>query len=312
MDINQWIFDRALNCARHKKGRRGRLLQRIARIALRSFAHIRNDPIVTYDLRGVKLAIPMTHALPRINLDYPDYSWNLARIARRALEKYPDLRMIDVGANVGDTAAMVGSIAPIPMLCIDGDDRYYNLLEQNARNWIHVEIEKAFIGIESSEIPAKLNSSNGSGFLQKNDRLTTQVLALEEILDLHPSFKASKILKVDTDGFDTLIIKGATDYLSRARPMVYFEYDPHFFLPNDPSGFKVFELLADLGYCSAVFFKNTGEFHAEARLDDQSGLHALHLECAGKQGRRYFDVCAFHACDADLYRQVVVSENIAA
>jgi hypothetical protein len=41
-----------------------------------------------------------------------------------------------------------------------------------------------------------------------------------------PILVNSKMLKIDTDGFDTLILKSAVDFLKRAKPIIFFEYDP--------------------------------------------------------------------------------------
>ena len=70
----------------------------------------------------------------------PDtYVWNdvpkgaLGRLVTLAYGKYPDLAVIDVGSNVGDTAAVIKAGADVPVFCIEGDPQIYPILQRNTR-----------------------------------------------------------------------------------------------------------------------------------------------------------------------------------
>ena len=70
----------------------------------------------------------------------PDtYVWNgvtngaLGRLVTLAYGTYPDLAVIDVGANVGDTAAVIKAGADVPVFCIEGDPQIYPILQRNTR-----------------------------------------------------------------------------------------------------------------------------------------------------------------------------------
>src|SRR5713226_5246377 len=65
------------------------------------------DPIVRYNLSGSKVLLPFSHQMPFYRRRFSDYSANIGRITHQAACKYPDSAMIDIGANVGDTAALV-------------------------------------------------------------------------------------------------------------------------------------------------------------------------------------------------------------
>lgn len=291
------------------RGHSARLAHRLGAAAVYIASRILRDPVVTHPVHGVHLAMPMSHALPRILLRHPDYSANLGRIAAALRRKYPTMAMIDIGANIGDTIAIVRRLSPVPMLCIDGDPGFFLLLQRNAGQWSDIELERAYVSVESGRIPARIESHDGSGHLSSDHHHQTDVKSLPDILDHHPRFWSAKLLKVDTDGFDTLIVKGARDLLQTARPAVYLEYDPHFFLGPDPDGFEVFDFLRDNDYATALFFQNTGEFHAEAGLGDEGALRRLHAECSGQGGKRYFDVCVFHQDDVDLCAEIRAIES---
>src|SRR5215468_3310141 len=67
------------------------------------------DPVVQFDLDGSKMLAPLSHELPLTRKRLPCYSANLGRIAAQVKGKYPDLTVIDIGANIGDSAAIVRS-----------------------------------------------------------------------------------------------------------------------------------------------------------------------------------------------------------
>jgi FkbM family methyltransferase len=298
--LAQRLFDASLRLP----ARLGRFPRRwsiaASTVMLRFATKLLGDPVVKGDIHGTRLAMPMSHALPRILMKHPDYSSNIGRIALAASRKYPSLTMIDIGANIGDTVAMVRRFLRVPTLCVDGDPRFFTLLSDNARQWNDVEIECAFVGKESGTVAGRIEASDGSGHLIRDAAVTTQVRTLEDIIDLHPGFHDAKLVKIDTDGFDTLIIKGALETLARMKPIVFLEYDPYFFLRHDPAGFEVFPLMRSCGYASALFFENTGEFSAQVALDDEAQLRAMHRKCGDRSGGRYFDVCMMHRNDLEL------------
>ncbi len=89
------------------------------------------DPLVHYRLDGADLLLlsPITCPLPEV----------VSRVLiergkdRPALHmKYPDLTFIDIGANVGDTVVLLRALgAGSPILCIEGDDRFFAILSKN-------------------------------------------------------------------------------------------------------------------------------------------------------------------------------------
>lgn len=305
----QWLFDRMMAMPASTQGSYARMARAMSAAVIHIASRVLHDPIVAHKVYGAQLIMPMSHALPRILLRHPDYSANLGRIATAFYRKYPSLTMIDVGANIGDTIAVVRRLSPIPMLCIDGDPNYFCLLQHNAEQWSDIELERAYVSITSGTIPVQMESRDGSGHLAKNQHYLTEIMSLPDILDHHPRFHSSKLLKIDTDGFDTLIVKGAGTFLQSARPAVYLEYDPFFFQEHDSTGFEVFDFLRRNAYTTALFFWNTGEFYAEASLLDTKTLRKLHAACSNQGGKHYFDVCIFHQDDLDLCTEIRANES---
>jgi FkbM family methyltransferase len=236
------------------------------------------DPSVRFDVGGTELFLPLSHELPFYRTDHPLYGEAVGRIA--ALLGGP---VVDVGANVGDTAAIVRAHSDVPVLCVEGDDEFFGLLKRNTEQLGDVELEHAFV-----EAPRTGRVERGRGTARVApgvERLQSRPLAA--ILDDHPRFARPALLKLDTDGMDMSIVMANADLLGDLRPVLFFEYDPH--LGAEP---EVFATLCSKGYDRALVFENTGDYRESVELADRERLAALHREYTGHGGARYVDVCA--------------------
>ena len=54
-----------------------------------------------------------------------------------------------MGTNFGDSVAIAKSVADIPVLCVEGDELTFSLLEQNVRQSEGFSIHKLFLGERS-------------------------------------------------------------------------------------------------------------------------------------------------------------------
>jgi FkbM family methyltransferase len=238
------------------------------------------DPTVTFRLGGVDLLLPLSHELPFYRNDHPLYGEAVGRIAARLGGP-----VVDIGANVGDTAAIVRAHSDVPVLCVEGDEVFFPLLERNARSIGDVELARTFVGdTVLRAVEGRAERGRGTARLVGANPLT---LPLSEILERHPRFARPALLKLDTDGMDVPIVMANLDLLESARPVLFFEYDPH--LGARP---EVFVTLCYKGYDRALVFENTGEYRETLELGDTERAAALHREYTGHSGARYVDVCA--------------------
>jgi FkbM family methyltransferase len=245
-----------------------------ALITLRRLLVRTGDPLLTWRIGGIDLLLPLSHELPFYRHDHPLYERAIGRIAAQLGGP-----VVDVGANVGDTAAEIRSKSDVPILCVEGDDRFFTILSRNARSLQPVELEHAFV-----EGPKHGRIERGRGtsrVVAGEDELRAKPLT--QILDEHPRFAEPALVKVDTDGMDVPILLANLDLLARTRPVLFFEYDPHLGATPD-----VFPRLREIGYERAHVYENTGELVQTSEL-----LGAIHDDYVGHGGARYADVCAF-------------------
>lgn len=258
------------------------------------------DPIVSYEVAGRRLALPLSHELPFVRKMHPAYASNAGRIAKAVVRKYPELRAVDIGANVGDTVAIWREQAAFPILCIEGAGNFFTLLAKNTVPLDDVTITKVFLASHTGTILASVALGHGTGRLEPSPDAPHEVetIRLSDLLDLHRAFKAPKLLKVDTDGMDAEILMAETELLARARPVVLFEYDPRLAKSIGSDARRIFPTLAQVGYRMALVYDNTGEYLVSASLADDQLLDDLHV--FSRHGR-YLDVCAFHEEDVDIF-----------
>jgi len=276
----------------------------------RSLLALLGDPLVTYQLGGTQLLLPLSHNLPIYRQLYPDYSAQAARIARHVHGKYPTLTFIDIGANVGDTVALVRELAHFPILSIEGNDRFFELLQANVAHLQDVYLERAFVGHVTGAVKGAIALQSGTSHLveDKAGGTLVQTKTLSDILSTQPVFAHSKMIKLDTDGLDCRILNSELELLSRLRPVILFEYDPYYFVQHGDDGLATFANLRQNGYRTTLVYENTGEYLLAANLDNSSLLQDLDQFYSGRGGKRYCDICAFHADDADLAQVIRLAE----
>jgi FkbM family methyltransferase len=259
------------------------------------------------------ILLPKGSQLKNFQRYYRRYDFALGPIAATIAAKYSNFSAIDVGANVGDTAAIICRERDVPVLCIEGDAALLPLLRANACRIGHqIVIEEAFVGAEGDLVD--LASVKGGGL---NATLTPaadgtagrRLPTLAEILERHPRFRTAKLLKIDTEGYDFRIVEGSLRFLAAAKPVVFFEYDPSFHAPDLRAGITTVQMLLEIGYSGAIVYDNHGNFMLSLSGGDMierfTDLNAF-LASNRRFGAavHYIDVCAIHAEDTDLHAAI--------
>lgn len=286
---------------------RGRLAAKLLR-AVRA-AHLRvADPLVRYEIDGVPLWLPLSHDLPYIRRHAPHYGRNLVRVACAMHECYPNLTAIDIGANVGDSVAFLRGRLDVPVLCVEGSAAFLPMLRENVGGIAGVEIECAFVGPPGMR-GLRVRDKHGSARLVAGGPGEEKpIVALEQMLERHPNFAGSKLLKIDTDGFDTLVITSSKTVLAGARPVIFFEYFPDL-IPADAPSIEVFGFLAALGYRAGIAFDSTGEFLVGFDPADGELVADLHRRWRGNAYIEYGDICVFHEDDSEVAAALRATER---
>lgn len=260
------------------------------------------------------LDLPAGHWLDAIQTVFPRYDTALAEVARLVWTKYPDSMALDIGANIGDSAALMRLHQDMPVICVEGDPRYLAYLRTNAARIGGIAIEPCYVGDKPGVVPDQsIRHGRGTasivGAADPGAAAGIPVRPIEDILVQHSAGSRIRLLKTDTDGYDFDILASAGDYLGRQRPVVFFEYDIHIGQDSERKAESSLQVLQDAGYHAFAVFANNGEFVCTAR--DIGIIRDLNIFLKQMRGRfdapvRYFDICAFSQDDIDLAQQLRV------
>ncbi len=302
MNLSQIIINIILNSNKYTLP--GKIKEKIF-LKIRDSLYAGKETVINYDLYGKKIILPVWHDLPLNRKVFPLYSDNIARIAFYLAEKYNDLKVIDIGANVGDSVFIIKSKADIPILCIEGNDYFYSILEKNVSEWNDVFILKAFIG-DKTESKASYSFSKGSGRITESEDSKENIRFenLSVIIKEKPFFENSKLIKIDTDGFDCRIIRNSINYFKISKPVVFFEYDPFLLQQLNDDGLSVYDSLLGAGYDVAMFYDNNGDYLLTSSLTQKNIIEDIHYYYSGRNVEHYCDICAFHKEDSDIANKI--------
>ncbi len=247
----------------------------------------------------------------------PDYSGQLRRLVALAAREYPDLAMIDVGANFGDTAAIAKLGADIPIFCIEGDPRAFRLLEQNIRQLPGVTARCALLGERVEDIPALFQKQGWNLTVIPQDAAasgptttTASLTTLDECMRGLADPDRYRVLKIDAEGFDCRIIRGGMQHIERVKPIIMMEYNRENMDQIGEPGFDTLMRLRVAGYRDIVYFDQSGRLILATTLDEEDLMRDLHDYANGRDGSIYYvDLCLFHARDGDLAREFTRTER---
>jgi FkbM family methyltransferase len=216
----------------------------------------------------LKLKMQLAHKLPSYYVVFPKYDRALPRICQKIKKLDGELYLIDVGANIGDTVALVANQSSGNFLCIEGEKSFYELLLTNIKNikGSNIFVETKFcrgvglnyqnLAVTKTKGTAKITPKNTANTsIDRNDFDTLDNIVLSK----HKIFANTNILKIDTDGFEFDVLSGSKKLLTEVKPLIYLEYIPELYKNRKQNPLSVIELLTEFGYQKGLFYDNFGE-----------------------------------------------------
>jgi FkbM family methyltransferase len=261
------------------------------------------DDRIPYRIGAHSICLPAGHALPRYqeaNRLYDRFPLILGEVL-----PHGDL-IIDVGANVGDTAAALCNATSRRIVCVEASRRYFGLLEDNARtlrqHGHEITCVNALVGLPG--ISGEIRERDSSGELVlTNDGGRTQ--SLDDVISpLLQDENRIALIKIDTDGMDGSILRSGEQTLRQHEPLLFWENEI-----KTPDNFyaygAAFEMLENIGYNRFSIFDNFGNPMLVTRTIEH--LHSLSRyvlsmhQCQSTRTFPYFDVFASTDRFAELH-----------
>jgi FkbM family methyltransferase len=256
-------------------------------------------------VQGVDLYLPWSHRLPDYARTRPTYGQNLIELAAQLNDRggsgTEPLLVLDVGANIGDSAAQILARTDARVLCVEGDPYWAGYLRKNLGASARATLEEVLLTAEEA-VPASANAVRAGGttrFVENGaGDASLPHLSVTALRDRHPEFAGLRLVKSDTDGLDPVLVPAIARAWSESRPVLFFEFDPILARaagndrPND-----VWHRLADLGYGPAAIWDNGADPLGRADVTELPE-HARVLEPRPVElGYHFWDVAVCHVDD---------------
>lgn len=148
----------------------------------------------------------------------------------RSLVKNKDI-VLDVGANIGCTAILFGDLAQA-VHAFEPSPTTFKFLQKNIQRsrFKNVELHNIGLGAEAGEFTLTFSPANRSGGFVSDQTKTgsgyvTETISIRQMDDVVGSLNLPGLdfIKIDVEGFEGSVIRGAQQMLSTYRPVVVME-----------------------------------------------------------------------------------------
>jgi FkbM family methyltransferase len=213
----------------------------------------------TYRIGNIEISVPRHIDLPNIQKLHPAYDRFLPILC-----KFLDGpgTLVDVGANIGDTAIAIAQVCNNPIVCIEPSPIFYSYLTKNLK-LIPAERSKAIQKmIGTGRFSGNLDHSiKGTARLstQSTEQSSVQFVSLDSLRDtIHEPI----LLKSDTDGFDFDVLISAKETIKSSEPVLFWENEVN--TSAQLEGFaRLYQLLEENHYEFIYVFDNFGNLLLE-------------------------------------------------
>ncbi|MCF2872961.1 FkbM family methyltransferase [Octadecabacter sp. G9-8] len=162
--------------------------------------------------------------------------------------------IIDAGSNIGNHAVFFGGyFAPKRMYCFEPQDIAYATMVRNIELNLagsDVRAHQSMLGATSGRggVAAYKHGNHGGASFEASDTGGTQMVSLDEAIE-PADVAAVSFIKIDVEGYQGEVIRGATQILSQSKPVLWIEV-----FANEKA--ETDELLTKFGYRAQKLSQN--------------------------------------------------------
>jgi FkbM family methyltransferase len=243
------------------------------------------------DIRGRFLWMPLSHDLPFCAKPDGNYDKLLRRISDFIRGTEGRLCGIDVGANIGDTIVACANDNKDRFLALEPDPVFFQYLKKNLADLPQCRLLQMVCDSEDRATAYRISSVGGTARFKKTTAggPAIHTKRVDTILGQFPEFQQCNFLKIDADGYDFEVIRGAQGMIATAQPTVLFECDV-FGNPNFVADtFETLRFFSKTGYRHALVYDHLGFLFAHHELDKiEDFSQALFFQTTSQHC--YFDI----------------------
>lgn len=264
------------------------------------------DRPVRRRVRGVEMLLPRRHLLPYMATGTSPYARNLVDLAALLRETVDELVVLDVGANVGDSALLIHAEVDCRIVCVEGDPVWLDFLHTNVDGIPTIAVEPSLLAADGPGAYASIvHSDAGTSRIERTDPGSGDaMLPMVDLIGRHPELARVRLVKTDTDGMDVALAPAYARAFTESRPVIFLEYDPRNIQVTSPDSTpsQVWAELHGLGYEHAVVWTNGGHVLGSTEVRRLTDLSAMLDRGVGELGYHFWDVAVAHRDDPDGQR----------
>ena len=263
-----------------------------------------NQGVTQIKCGAFTIEAPQNHILLKLVNSQPYRDLCAGITAKYVSAKYPDGTIIDIGANIGDTAAIIATYAKNKLMLIEASDYFFEFLVRNTSQFPNDIVTKKMLISDGGKARGTFNHWGGTASF--NESVDGAVLMKTERLS-HVAGENTCFIKTDTDGYDVKILLDSLDWLALSRPAILFENQ----IGNIRDLTRADELYSRLmqnGYKYFIVWDDPG-FHlvSTTSLNVLRDLNRYLFKVTHNNGHKSiynYDVLCLHKNDSDIYKLI--------
>lgn len=249
-----------------------------------------NDPASKIVINGKTLMLPLSHQLPIYLSEHSEYDKLIGRVSKWIRKDCKSICFVDVGANIGDSVAQFNPLNLDLVIAVEPNEKFYSFLLMNYGSQNNIKIIKSICSSKTEDLNLSFDEKNGTASLVNIESLEIQsTTTIDSLLSHIINDKSIIFIKVDTDGFDFEVLKGAKSTISSDNPIVMFECDifNNKEYINDIN--QILDLFQSCAYSEFLAYDNYGHLVGKYSISDRNWfLQLINYQCSG--GIQYFDL----------------------
>ena len=282
--------------------------RRLARRAMVAVNSRLPDKPVRRVIRDVEMVTPRRHLLHYLATPPSPYGLNLVRLAEELARHEGEVTLLDVGANIGDSALTVLGKVPGRAVCVEPDPAWLLYLHRNTDHRDDIAVEgSALLPPGRSMGFTIVHEELGSTRLEPSaEGSGPPAISTDDLLARHSELAGVRLIKSDTDGYDVLLVPALAETFAASRPVIFLEFEliTTGLATPELAPESVWEQLIELGYENAVLWTNIGDLIGPASVESlimRTGELRQQVE-AGSSA--FWDVAVAHR-DDEVGRRVL-------
>ncbi len=266
------------------------------------------DPECSVPVRGKDLYMPLSHQLPIYLATHPCYDGIFTRVSEYLRTTRGKFVCVDVGANIGDSIAACYAREDDHFLAIEANPHFVRYLKKNSQHIPNITLLEIYCASSDGAFKFTIDEKGGTATISQScdDGHIIESKTLDTIIDENSKYARYNFLKIDTDGYDFEVIKGARRSIQQNQPVILFECGFWGRKEYIKDLVEIIHSLAQAGYSSAIVYDNLGYLYDVLKLHEVSRFkYALFHQLISETS--YFDILVMTDDEFEMFLSSEIS-----